>query len=94
MIRTIESLIERGKPFIIIKYMVCFLDVAHNRYELITLGGGTLNYTQLKRQDAVRAIAEFDLPLLHELDRRNKIWGDERFKESYKRMKTKYHYES
>jgi hypothetical protein len=86
MMAFIESLISRDKPFLIIKYCLSSLDMANNAYEIVTLGGKKLRYFPIERPDAVSAITRFELPLLHEMDNRNMIWGDERFKEKYKRL--------
>lgn len=76
----IDSLVERGKPFLIVKYCLTSLDRANNAYEVVTLGSRKLNYTPIERNIAIKAIHKHELPLLHELDSRNMIWGDENFK--------------
>ena len=81
----IDSLVERGKPFLIVKYCLTSLDVANNAYEVVTMGSRHLNYTPIERTIAIKAIRKHELPLLHELDNRNMIWGDKRFKELYKK---------
>lgn len=81
----IDSLVERGKPFLIVKYCLTSLDVANNAYEIVTIGSHHLYYTPIGRDVAMQAISRHELPLLHEMDNRNRIWGDERFKELYKK---------
>lgn len=85
----VGSLVERNKPFLIIKYASVFLDRANNAYEVVTLGGSKLRYTPIDRKVALEAIKKFELPLLHSLDNRNMIWGDKRFKTMYKKLKIK-----
>ena len=86
MIGAIESIIKRDKPYLIIKYANVFLDRANNTYEIVTLGGSKLRYLPIDRKDALNAICKFDIPLLYEVDNRNMIWGDERFKTKYKKL--------
>ena len=81
----IDSLVERGKPFLIVKYCLTSLDKANNAYEVVTMGSRKLNYTPIERNVAIKAIRKHELPLLHELDNRNMIWGDEDFKKAYKK---------
>lgn len=85
MIAFIGSLVERNKPFLIVKYASVFLDRANNTYEIVTIGGGKLRYTPIDRKDALEAIRKFELPLLHKVDNRNMIWGDEEFKKQFKK---------
>lgn len=84
MILFIESLIRREKPFLIIKYANVFCDVANNSYEIVTIGGRKLRYIPIERNVALEAIDRYKLPLLHEMDSRNMIWGDENFKVKFK----------
>ena len=86
MIGAIESIIKRDKPYLIIKYANVFLEQANNVYEIVTLAGNQLRYLPIDRKDALNAIRKFDIPLLHKMDNRNMIWGDERFKEKYRRL--------
>jgi hypothetical protein len=88
MMELIERLINKNKPFLIIKYGVVFSDMANNCYELVTIDHNhRLHFAPIERQVAIKAIHRFRLPLLHEMDKRNMIWGDERFKEKYGRYK-------
>lgn len=87
MIGFIELLLERGKPFLLIKFGVSMCGQANNLYEVVTLGGNKLRYLSISRMEAVEAIRRFDLPLLYEMDNRNMIWGDERFRNKYRKMK-------
>lgn len=84
MLVFIESLIKRGKPFLLIKYSITFADVANNCYEVVTMSSKGLNYALIERNEAIRAIDKFNLPLLHQIDSRNAIWGDENFKVKFK----------
>ena len=81
----IDSLVERGKPFLIIKYCLTSLDVANNAYEIVTIGSHHLYYMPISRDVATQAIIRHELPLLHEVDNRNMIWGDKDFKKAYKK---------
>lgn len=81
----IDSLVERDKPFLIIKYCLKSLDKANNAYEVVTMGSSKLNYTPIERNVAIKAIRRHELPLLHKLDNRNMIWGDKDFKKAYKK---------
>ena len=81
----IDSLVERGKPFLIVKQCLSCLDRTNNAYEVVTMGSSKLNYTSIERNVAMQAIHKHELPLLHKLDNRNMIWGDKDFKKAYKK---------
>ena len=81
----IEGLIKRDKPFLIIKYSISFDDMCNSCYEVVTMGGGKLHYMPIDRRVAMSAVRLHELPMLHEIDNRNMIWGDDRFKEKYKK---------
>lgn len=83
----IEGLIKRDKPFLIIKYSASFVGITNNCYEVVTMGGGKLNYMPIDRRVAMSSIRLHELPLLHEMSNRNMIWGDKRFKTMYKKLK-------
>lgn len=81
----IDSLVERGKPFLIVKYCLTSFDRANNAYEIVTIGSHHLYYTPIERDVAMQAISRHELPLLHKMDNRNMIWGDRDFKKAYKK---------
>ena len=81
----IDSLVERGKPFLIVKYCLTSLDRANNAYEVVTIGSHHLNYTPIERNVAIKAIRKYELPLLHEMDNRNMIWGTTDFKQAFRK---------
>lgn len=81
----IDSLVEKGKPFLIIKYCLTSMDRTNSVYEVVTIGSHHLYYTAIGRNVAMQAIRRHELPILHEVDSRNMIWGNERFKELYKK---------
>jgi hypothetical protein len=81
----IDSLVNREKPFLIVKYCLTSFHRANNVYEIVTMGSRHLNYTPIERDTAIKAIRKHELPLLHSLDNRNMIWGDAMFKEKYKK---------
>lgn len=87
MLSFIEMLVKKDKPFLIIKYGITFLDITSSCYEIVTLGSGKLSYTPIDRRIAVQAINKFDIPILHQVGNRDMIWGNEKFKEKYKKMK-------
>lgn len=80
----IDKYVRRKKPFLIIKYGTTFLDRANNIYEVVTIGAGKLRYMPIERRVALDAIDRYEIPLLHSLDSRNMIWGDENFKKQFK----------
>lgn len=81
MQEVIDGYVRRKKPFLIIKYgIVAFNGVTNNAYELVTLGMKKLHYFPIERKVAREVIEKHNLPLLHKLDSRNMIWGDEKFK--------------
>lgn len=84
MVAMVGSLVDRNKPFLIIKYASVFLDRANNTYEIVTIGGSKLRYTPIDRKEALEAISKYELPLLHKVNNRNMIWGDEEFKVKFK----------
>ena len=87
MLSFIEMLVKKDKPFLIIKYGITFLDITSSYYEIVTLGSGKLSYTPIDRRIALQAISKFDIPMLHQVCNRDTIWGNEKFKEKYRRMK-------
>ena len=90
MEEVIGKMAERGKPFLIIKYgITAFNGLTNNAYELVTMGSKKLQYFPLDRTITIRVIERHSLPLLHRLDSRNEIWGDERFKEQFKEKSIK-----
>lgn len=85
MEEVIEKYIRRKKPFLIIKYgIIAFNGVTNNAYELVTLGTKKLHYYLIERKVAKEVIEKHNLPLLHKVDSRNMIWGDENFKKQFK----------
>lgn len=83
----IAKMVNKKKPFIIIKYGITdFNGQANNVYELVTLGRKNLQYVLLDRHIALGAIRKYNLPQLHKMDNRNVIWGDERFKDKFHNM--------
>ena len=81
----IEKYVRRKKPFLIIKYgIIAFNGLANNAYELVTLGKKRLQYFPIERKEAIETIEKYNLPLLHKVDSRNMIWGDENFKIQFK----------
>lgn len=85
MEEVIEKYVRRNKPFLIIKYGVtAFNGLANNAYELVTLGTKKLHYFPIERKVAKEVIEKHNLPLLHKVDSRNMIWGDEEFKVKFK----------
>lgn len=85
----IEGLIERDKPFLIIKYSISFKDMCSSCYEVVTMGGGNLHYMPIDRRVAMSVVRLHELPLLHEMNNHNIVWGDKRFKAMYKKLKIK-----
>ena len=85
MEEVIEKYIRRKKPFLIIKYgIVAFNGATNNAYELVTLGTKKLQYFPIERKIAKEVIEKHNLPLLHKVDSRNMIWGDEEIKIKFK----------
>lgn len=85
MEEVIEKYVRRNKPFLIIKYgIIAFNGLANNAYELVTLGTKKLKYYPIEREVAKGVIEKYNLPLLHKVDSRNMIWGDENFKIQFK----------
>ena len=78
---------RKGIPFIVIKYGISAFGHSNNIYELLSIRNERVETTALERDDAVAIISRLSLPLLHSLDNRNMIWGDENFKETYKKLK-------
>ena len=81
----IDSLVECGKPFLIVKYCLSSLDRANNAYEIVTIGSHHLNYTPIERNVVIKAIRKHELPLLHKMDNRNMIWGTTDFKQAFRK---------
>lgn len=83
--RLIEFLLKCDKPFLLIKYGVTICGCTNNVYEIVTRGTRTLQYSNIDRKAAIEAINKLKLPLLYKMDGRNMIWGDERFKDKFKK---------
>lgn len=81
----IDSLVDRGKPFLIVKYCLSSMDRVNNAYEVVTIGSHQLNYTPIEREIAIKAIRKHELPMLYEMDNRNMIWGTTDFKQTYRK---------
>lgn len=85
MEEVIDKYIRRKKPFLITKYCIAaFNGATNNAYELVTLGTKKLQYFPIERKVAREVIEKHNLPLLHKVDSRNMIWGDEEFKVKFK----------
>lgn len=78
---------KKGIPLIVIKYSISAFSMANNVYELLWIKNGKMEYRPLERIDAVAIIKSLELPVLHKVDNRNMIWGDERFKTEYLLLK-------
>lgn len=82
----VRRLVDNKTPFLIVKYGVTFIDITSNNYDLVTMYGDKLNYTPMERKDVMRVLRDFDLPKLWDAgDNHNTIWGDEKFKEKFKK---------
>lgn len=82
----IRRLVDNKTPFLIVKYGVTFIDITSNNYDLVTMYGDKLNYTPMERKEVMRVLRDFDLPKLWDAgDNHNTIWGDEKFKEKFKK---------
>lgn len=83
--KLLTSILGERNHFLIIKYgIVAFNGAADNAYELVTLGTKKLHYYPIERKVAREVIEKHNLPLLHKVDSRNMIWGDENFKIQFK----------
>lgn len=82
----VRRLVDNKKPFLIVKYGVTFVGITSNNYDLVTMYGDKLNYTPMERKEVMQVLREFDLPKLWDAgDNHNTIWGDEKFKEKFKK---------
>lgn len=89
MVCVIENLVKKRKPFLIIKYSAMSCGVSNVIYEVVYLSKWGNRYHTIDRRDALHAMKVLKLPLLHKVDNRHMIWGDENFKEEYKAWKRK-----
>lgn len=86
IIDRVRRLVDNKTPFLIVKYGVTFIDITCNNYDLVTMYGDKLNYTPMERKEVMYVLREFDLPKLWDAgDNHNTIWGDEKFKEKFKK---------
>ena len=86
MVERIRRLVNKKTPFLIVKYGVSFVGITNNNYDLVTMYGDKLNYTPMERKEVMYVLREFDLPKLWDAgDNHNTIWGDEKFKEKFKK---------
>ena len=82
----VRRLVDNKTPFLIVKYGVTFIDITSNNYDLVTMYGDKLNYTPMERKEVMQVLRDFDLPKLWDAgDNHNTIWGDEKFKEKFKK---------
>ena len=82
----VRRLVDNKTLFLIVKYGVTFIDITSNNYDLVTMYGDKLNYTPMERKEVMYVLREFDLPKLWDAgDNHNTIWGDEKFKEKFKK---------
>jgi hypothetical protein len=84
----VARLEEKNKPYLIVKYSLSMsdLDMANNKYEVVSIVGRRLRYASLERREALDIIERWELPMLHSLDSRNKIWGKQEFKELFHKL--------
>lgn len=86
MIERVRRLVEKGTPFLIVKYGVTFMGITNTNYDLVTMYGGELQYTPMSRKELMQMLRQFELPMLWDAgDNHNTIWGDKRFKEKFKK---------
>lgn len=85
MVERVRTLVDRKTPFLIVKYKVSFIDITSSCYDLVTMYGDKLQYSPMERRDVMRVLREFSLPLLCDAGIHEKIWGDRRFKEKFKK---------
>lgn len=86
IIDRVRRLVDNKTPFLIVKYGVTFVGITSNNYDLVTMYGDKLNYTPMERKEVMYVLREFDLPKLWDAgDNHNTIWGDEKFKEKFKK---------
>lgn len=84
----VRRLVDNKTSFLIVKYGVTFIDITSNNYDLVTMYGDKLNYTPMERKEVMRVLRDFDLPKLWDAgDNHNTIWGDEKFKEKFKKRR-------
>lgn len=87
IIRRVKSFKKRGVPFIIYKYGITAFGLSNNVYEVLSIQGRRVKVTDLTRDEAVKLISELELPIQFQLDSRTIIWGDDKFKKTYKKLK-------
>lgn len=86
MIERIRGLVEAKTPFLIVKYKVSFIGIASSNYDLVTMYGSKLQYSSMERSEVTQALHMFDIPLLWDKgDNQEKIWGDMKFRERFKK---------
>lgn len=86
MVERIRHLIDRKTPFLIVRYGVTFIGITTNNYDLVTMYGNKLQYAPIERRYVMQILREFDIPMLWDAgDNHNTIWGDEKFKEKFKK---------
>lgn len=85
MVDRIRRLVDSKTPFLIVKYGVTFVGITSNNYDLVTMYGDKLNYTPIERKEVMQVLLDFKLPLLFDRGVHEKIWGDKRFKEKFKK---------
>lgn len=85
MVERVRRLVDSKTPFLIVKYKVSFIGITSNCYDIVTMYGDKLQYYPLERRDVMRVLRDFSLPLLHDAGGDGKIWGDNRFRERFKK---------
>lgn len=80
----VKSMLDRGIPFIMLKYVVSFVGIQGVIYELIRFNKhGQFISTIIDKNTFNSIVKHFELPELYRIDGNNAIWGDEKFKEVY-----------
>lgn len=87
----LRNCIDKGKPFLICRcdsWLSLSPETVVPMWTLETLRkNGAIRSYPLTGVEAMEAIREHNIPMLHKIDGNNCIWGDERFKEIYKKKR-------
>lgn len=80
----IKELIKKKTPYLLVKYRLSLFGLVKDRYDIVIAKKNMeFKYIPIEREDFYNAIEQYKIPLLFEMNRDNKIYGDVKFKEKY-----------
>lgn len=80
----IKELIKKKTPYLLVKHRLSLFDLVADMYDIVIANKNQeFKFYPIDKEVFYNAIKTYEIPLLLEMDRYNKIYGDTRFKEKY-----------